>query len=90
MPCFSQIFLDSGVYKFHCTQTNGMYSLCNVRGCMKDSNILCDYIVGKNQTCDKALCKKHAVEFKRGFHHCLDHHKMWLAEQKSNWRRKKH
>ncbi len=34
---------------------------CSVKGCVRESTKLCDFPLGKNETCDKPLCNAHAV-----------------------------
>lgn len=43
---------------------------CNFQ---KPAEVLCDYPVGKNKTCDRPCCEKHHKNISPGVDHCLHH-----------------
>jgi hypothetical protein len=51
----------------HCTQCGGV------------SDILCDFPVGYDKTCDRALCKACAHRIAPDTDYCLDHFSQWEA-----------
>jgi hypothetical protein len=64
------------------------YFLCGEFGphcteCDAPADVLCDYPVGKDLTCDRVLCEEHANQIGSDIHYCKDHHDMWLAYKDS-------
>jgi len=48
---------------------------CSSCGTVSDS--LCDYPVGNNKTCDRAMCEDCSNLIGLDIHYCNDHLKMW-------------
>jgi hypothetical protein len=40
---------------------------------------LCDYPVGDDKTCDRAICDLHGHEIGPNMHYCATHHAEWTA-----------
>ncbi len=55
--------------------------LCKECGYLAD--ILCDYPVGDNLTCDRILCEDHSFEIGHNLHYCEAHEKLWQQFVKS-------
>jgi hypothetical protein len=73
----------------------GTMIVCGVRAkkkfchCGRQEEFLCDWKVrtgaDRTKTCDRSLCKTHAVEVAAGKHLCPEHGKSWEA-----WKRAKY
>jgi len=46
---------------------------CSVKGCNNRHTKLCDYPVGKNKTCDRKLCDRHAESIGEDRDVCPEH-----------------
>jgi len=46
--------------------------------CFGVGDFLCDYPVGNDKTCDRAMCQKHAHEIAPEIHYCDAHYKEWV------------
>ena len=68
MTCHS-VKLPSGAHAIVCTLPS--VERCTV--CGHPAGKLCDYLVGKNTTCDAALCNRHAVSRWPGIDWCPTH-----------------
>ena len=45
--------------------------------CGSLADILCDYPVGVEKTCDRILCGEHSSEIGHDIHYCEAHKKLW-------------
>lgn len=51
--------------------------------CMRVSDILCDFPVGKGKTCDRAICDVHSYEIGPNLHYCESHYDQWNSFKES-------
>lgn len=52
-------------------------SIVLCRECGFIADILCDYPVGVEKTCDRILCENHSSEIGHDIHYCKAHKKLW-------------
>lgn len=55
----------------------GEIDYCRESECGRFADMLCDYPVGEGKTCDRLLCKRHAVEVAPNIHYCPGHKAEW-------------
>ena len=46
--------------------------------CNGIGELLCDFPVGKEKTCDRIMCRDHAREISPGIHYCEGHYQEWI------------
>ncbi len=69
---------------YHMTDKHGArIHICGDLGahcsdCAWLAEVLCDYPVGDDKTCDRSLCRGHAKEIGENVHYCKVHYEMWL------------
>lgn len=78
MTC-KRIPLKDGV-AIVCTRGPGRGATCSIPGCSREHEVLCDYPVKvagrKSPTCDKKLCRGHAVNRGPELDYCPAHAKL--------------
>lgn len=73
MPCYRVPMKDGGK-AFLC---GDLGPHCTNERCEDVGGFLCDYPVGRDKTCDLALCESHAYEISPDLHYCHAHMAMW-------------
>ena len=79
MPCYT-IRLKDGTHGFMCGKLGPH---CAAEKCGGISEILCDYPVSEERTCDLPLCASHAYEVAPNVHYCPGHFALWLEFSKN-------
>ena len=59
MPCES---FNTSEGSFLVCRGRGRRKKCSVKGCSAIADYACDYPVGDGKTCDRALCRDHAIK----------------------------
>ncbi len=75
MPCYLERTPDGGMM-FMC---GDLGPHCAAGDCDAASRFLCDYPVGKGQSCDLPLCSSHAYAVAHELHYCPGHMQLWAA-----------
>ena len=60
---------------------NANFEIC--AECGQIADILCDFPIGGEKTCDRKLCEKCAVEIAPNLHYCKPHFEMWKKFEES-------
>lgn len=71
MPCYT----IGGGTGFMCARGGSLGPHCAKCGSVAD--VLCDYPVGKDKTCDRPLCAECAHEVAPDVHYCAGHFEEW-------------
>lgn len=79
MPCYP--YRENGRFVgFICTRSRQKVSRCSECGAIAD--ILCDYPVGDDKTCDRNLCGHCAHLIAPDLHYCPGHYDAWQQWRK--------
>lgn len=49
------------------------------KNCLRSADVLCDYPVGNDKTCDALLCQNHSTALANDIHYCESHFKEYKA-----------
>jgi hypothetical protein len=71
MPCYRWI-ADDGTEGHICGDFGSHCAACGTV-----STLLCDYPVGNDKTCDRAICEHCAHEVGADIHYCAGHYAEW-------------
>ena len=77
MPCYMGHNKQGGRF-FICGDLGPHCSYCGDVG-----ELLCDYPVGNEKTCDRPVCENHATEVADNIHYCHSHYQQWMEFIKS-------
>ena len=73
MPCY-RIFKDGHPVGFICGRLGPQCTVCG-----SVSDVLCDFPVGEDQSCDRKICENCATKVGPDTHYCRDHAEMWAT-----------